>query len=133
MGISGVTLPPDPIQQQPTYERALAAFEQLPPVRILFDNGAGGSPGQPYPGFERSFSRFPIPGTTARSWYLGRGGALGQAADSARGSARSGGTPSARPLTNFTGRHRRRRERPLDRDAALSSGSSRPAAARRRA
>jgi hypothetical protein len=47
MGIDGVTLPPDPIQEQPTYDGALSAFEQLPPVRILFDNGAGGSrPGQ---------------------------------------------------------------------------------------
>src|SRR3954471_21899078 len=42
MGINGVTLPPDPIQQQPTYDGALAAFEQLPSVRVLFDNGAGG-------------------------------------------------------------------------------------------
>ena len=37
MGIPGVTLPPDPIQLQPTYAGALAAFEQLPadprPVR----------------------------------------------------------------------------------------------------
>ena len=77
MGVAGVTLPPDPIQSQPTYEAALAAFESLPPVRIMFDNGAGGSaPGQPYPGFERSFARFPIPGVKARAWYLSTGGAL---------------------------------------------------------
>ena len=63
MGITGVTLPPDPIQQQPTYEGALAAFEQLPPIRILFDNGAGGAqPGQPLPGFEQSFDELPDPG-----------------------------------------------------------------------
>ena len=43
MGISGVTMPPDPIQQQPTYAGAKAAFEQLKPIRVLFDNGAGGS------------------------------------------------------------------------------------------
>src|SRR5436190_19468635 len=35
MGISGVTMPPDPIQLQPTYSGALAAFEQLPSIRIL--------------------------------------------------------------------------------------------------
>ena len=29
--------------------------------------------GDPYPGFEQSFSKFPIPGTKARFWYLGRG------------------------------------------------------------
>jgi len=76
------TLPPDPIQTIPTYSAALAAFEALPEVRVLFDNGAGKSPdqlskpGDPYPGFEASFSRFPIPGTTARRWYLAPNGAL---------------------------------------------------------
>ncbi|MEA2374508.1 MAG: uncharacterized protein QOD53_971, partial [Thermoleophilaceae bacterium] len=78
MGIDGVTLPPDPIQQQPTYDGALAAFEQLPSIRVLFDNGAGGqNPGEPYPGFELSWGNFPINGTIARSWYLAPGGALG--------------------------------------------------------
>src|SRR3954451_1517097 len=58
MGISGVTMPADPIQEQPTYAGALAAFEKLAPIRVLFDNGAGGSqPGQPLPGFEQSFAR----------------------------------------------------------------------------
>ncbi len=75
-----VTLPPDPIQLQPTYQSALAAFEALPQVRVLFDNGAGksptltSSPGDPYPTFEQSFSKFPIPGTTARTWYFGPAG-----------------------------------------------------------
>jgi uncharacterized protein len=61
---------------------ALAAFEKLPSVRVLFDNGAGTSPtgqktaGDPYPAFEQSFSSFPIPGTKARFWYLAPGGAL---------------------------------------------------------
>jgi predicted acyl esterase len=77
-----VTLPADPIQSIPTYGAALAAFKKLPSVRILFDNGAGASPtadttpGNPYPGFEKSFSRFPIRGTTARQWYLGAKGKL---------------------------------------------------------
>jgi hypothetical protein len=83
MGVNNpVTLPPDPIQQIPTYSGALAAFEALPEVRVLFDNGAGqyppGSqfPGDPYPAFEQSFSSLPAPGTTARYWYLAPGGAL---------------------------------------------------------
>src|SRR6202042_307894 len=33
MGISGVTLPADPIQSEPTYGAALAAFQKLKPVR----------------------------------------------------------------------------------------------------
>ena len=76
MGIPGVTLPHDPIQDQPTYEAAKSAFEALPQVRILFDNGAGSTPGSPVPGFERSFNRFPIPTTKPRSWYLGGSGSL---------------------------------------------------------
>ena len=77
MGISGVTLPPDPVQMQPTYQGALAAFEGLKPIRVLFDNGAGGSaPGQPQPGFEESFSEFPIPGVEAHAWYLSTKGGL---------------------------------------------------------
>jgi predicted acyl esterase len=77
-----ITLPPDPIQTIPTYEAALAAFEQLPRVRVLFENGAGttlgatSNPGNPYPAFERSFSSLPVPGTAARTWYLGPAGAL---------------------------------------------------------
>ena len=39
-----VTLPPDPIQEEPTYQSALSAFEALPSVRVLFDSGAGPSP-----------------------------------------------------------------------------------------
>jgi predicted acyl esterase len=82
MGMSGVTLPLDPIQTILTYPDALAAFQKLPQVRVLFDNGAGRSPlgdstpGNPYPGFEQSFSEFPIPGTAARAWYLGPDGTL---------------------------------------------------------
>ena len=76
MGINGVTLPPDPIQQQPDYASALSAFEQLQPIRVLFDNGAGRNAGEPYPGFEQSFNSFPIPTTVGQSWYLGDGGSL---------------------------------------------------------
>jgi predicted acyl esterase len=77
-----VTMPPDPIQTMPTYDAALAAFEKLPSVRVLFDNGAGKSPtgqatpGNPYPGFEQSFPDFPVPATTARQWFLGPKGTL---------------------------------------------------------
>jgi predicted acyl esterase len=77
MGIPGVTLPPDPVQLQPTYGLALSAFENLKPIRVLFDSGAGGlSPGRPYSGFEKSFDEFPIPGTQAKAWYLAPGGSL---------------------------------------------------------
>jgi predicted acyl esterase len=104
MGIPGVTLPPDPIQEQPTYSGALAAFEQLAPVRVLFDNGAGGSAaGAPNPGFEQSFASFPIPGATARSWYLSAGGALGDQPPAGARADSFTWNAHARPLTDFTG------------------------------
>ena len=104
MGVSGVTLPPDPIQAQASYAAARAAFEKLPAIRVLFDNGAGSPvPGAPLPGFERSFARFPISGTRARSWFLSAGGALGGATPTRTRADRFTWHPAARRPTNFTG------------------------------
>ena len=106
MGVPGVTLPHDPIRDQPTYDTARNAFEAQPPVRILFDNGAGGPPGFPYPAFERGFSRFPIPGTRARSWFFGPNGTL---ANKPPKKGRKGGSDTftwnqgARPADDFAG------------------------------
>jgi predicted acyl esterase len=98
------TLPPDPIQLQPTYDLAKAAFDAQPSVRLLFDNGAGNSnPGWPYPGFERSFESFPIPGTEARSWYLGADGSLSGTPASKAAADEFTWDAHARPLTDFTG------------------------------
>jgi hypothetical protein len=104
MGISGVTLPPDPVQLQPTYGLALAAFENLKPVRVLFDNGAGGSsPGQPYPGFEESFSEFPVPGTQAKAWYLSPGGSLSGSPPAGSRADEFTWNAHALPMTDFSG------------------------------
>ncbi len=104
MGIPGVTLPPDPIQLQPTYSMAKAAFENLKPIRVLFDSGAGGlSPGRPYPGFEQSFNEFPISGTEAKAWYLLPGGNLGGSAPAGSGADEFTWDASALPKTDFTG------------------------------
>src|SRR4051812_8000718 len=101
MGVPGVTLPPDPIQGRASYAGARAAFEALPPVRILFDNGAGGpSPGAPGPAFEQSFARWPLPGTSARSWYLGAGGSLTDATPASSGTDSFAWT---RRTTDFSG------------------------------
>ncbi len=102
LGVPGVTLPPDPIQGQ-SYPAALAAFQALPSVRILFDNGAGGViPGAPDAGFEQSFSTFPIPGAQARSWFLGASGALADSASGA-GSDQFTWNAASGPTTDFTG------------------------------
>jgi predicted acyl esterase len=104
-----VPLPPDPIQEQPTYESALSAFEALPQVRVLFDNGAGEAPpggttaaGNPYPGFEQSFSAFPVPGTTAQSWYFGPGGTLNAQQPTAEGVDSYTSNASSTPLTDYS-------------------------------
>ena len=103
MGIDGIGLPNDPIQSQPTYAAALNEFEKLPQVRVLFDNGAGAAPGAPVPGFEHSFSRFPAPGTEARSWYLGPNGSLGSAPPARAGQRTFAWNKRAVPATDFTG------------------------------
>ncbi len=102
-----VTLPSDPIQEQPTYEKALAAFEAIPSIRVLFDNGAGESPakektaGNPYPAFEQAYSEFPVPGTTAQSWYFGPGGALTEAPAATKGVDTYTSNPAALPLNDY--------------------------------
>jgi predicted acyl esterase len=108
MGIAGVALPPDPIQNQLTYSGALAAFKALPQIRVLFDNGAGPSPGTstvtagyPYPAFMHSFKSFPIPGTQAHFWYLGPGGTLGAHAPATAGTDSYTSNAHALPLTDY--------------------------------
>jgi uncharacterized protein len=104
MGIPGVTLPLDPIQLQPTYGLALNAFQNLKPIRVLFDNGAGGlSPGRPYPGFEKSFDGFPVPGTEAKAWYLSPGGGLSGGQPPGSGSDEFTWNADALPRTDFSG------------------------------
>jgi uncharacterized protein len=108
MGINGVTLPVDPIQAIPTYSAALAAFQAQPQIRVLFDNGAGASPtgtvtpGDPYPGFEQSFSGFPIPGTAARFWYMAQGGALQDQPPTGRGVNSFTWNAGALPLNDYS-------------------------------
>ncbi|HYC81304.1 MAG TPA: CocE/NonD family hydrolase, partial [Solirubrobacterales bacterium] len=105
MGIPLLTLPVDPIQLLPTYGLAKAAFENQKPVRVLFDNGAGGllGPGRPYPGFERSFDALPVPGTQAKAWYLAPGGNLGASAPAAQSADEFAADPHALPKTDFSG------------------------------
>ncbi|HEV7527060.1 MAG TPA: CocE/NonD family hydrolase [Acidimicrobiia bacterium] len=102
-----VTLPVDPIQEIPTYDAALAAFNQLPRVRVLFDNGAGAgptntaNPGDPYPGFEQSFSSLPVAGTAARTWYFGPGGVLTNTAPTSAGINSFSSNANALPPTDY--------------------------------
>jgi uncharacterized protein len=103
-GVPGVTLPADPVQLRPTYGTALSAFEAQQPVRVLFDNGAGGlAPGRPYPGYEESFDSFPIPQTEARAWYLAPAGTLANERPAGRHADEFSWDAGALPATDFSG------------------------------
>ena len=101
------TLPFDPVQVLPTYDLALAAFDKLPAVRVLFDNGAGTSPtgsttpGDPYPGFEADFPTLPVPGTAAQTWYFGPGGTLDDQLPLTSGVDQYTSNAAAVPLTDY--------------------------------
>ncbi len=104
-----ITLPADPIQLEPTYQDALTAFQKLPEIRVLFDNGAGesstdtSSAGDPYPGFEQDFSTFPIPGTVATTWYFGPNGTLTSSKPTGSRVNWYTSNANALPLNDFTG------------------------------
>ena len=68
-----------------TYAEAKAAFDAEPPVRLLFESGAGkpDEPGAPVATFELGFASWPPPQTSARRLYLGPDGSLGEAAPAA--------------------------------------------------
>jgi hypothetical protein len=102
-----VELPPDPIQQVPTYQAALAAFDKLPVVRVLFDNGAGSSAGRvtsgdPNAGFEQSFSTYPV-ASNAQTWYLGPSGTLAAKPSGDAGIDQYTSNANALPLTDYSG------------------------------
>jgi len=95
-------LPPDRFASATDFRAALARYEAEPPVRVLFDNGAGGPvAGAPVAAFETSFGRWPP--AAARPWRLSLG-AAGRLSE--RSPRASGGSdpyhydPSALPRTD---------------------------------
>jgi predicted acyl esterase len=94
-----VTLSPDRFTDQPDYATALRAYESEPRVRLLFDVGAGASP---MPAFSTTASAFPVPGTTATTWYLGADGALRETPPTTDGADRFAYDPRAFPRTMKT-------------------------------
>jgi predicted acyl esterase len=102
-----MTFPADPIQVLPTYGLALRAFEKLPMIRVLMDNGAGkqplstNDPGNPYPTYELGFDSWPIAGTAAESWYFGPGGTMSGDLPGSPGIDRFTWNSKALPPTNY--------------------------------
>jgi hypothetical protein len=97
-----VELPPDRFAGETDFDAALARYEAERPIRVLFDNGAGGASGAPIPGFEASFDRWPAPDVRATAYYFGPDGTLGPALP-ARGSSGTDAyryDPAAMPATS---------------------------------
>jgi len=95
----GASLAPDRFTNEPDYASALRAYEAEPRVRVLFDVGAGNVA---LPAFSATAPSFPLPGTTAKTWYLGRDGALTDSAPASAGADRFAYDPSAFPRTMTT-------------------------------
>ena len=70
---------------------------------MLDFSGAGKNPGEPYPGFERSYPSWPIPGTQARTWFAGPKGTLLDKQPTSAGADSFTWNPKARTPTDFTG------------------------------
>ncbi|MCC5950749.1 MAG: CocE/NonD family hydrolase [Acidimicrobiia bacterium] len=59
------------------YDAALAKYRSEPPVRVLFESGAGSdTAGAPAARYELLTTSFPPPGCTARRWYFAEDGSL---------------------------------------------------------
>ncbi len=82
-------LPPSRFSQYATYDEAVAAWKAEPPLRVLFEAGAGDPSdlGAPKDVFERSFAKYPPEETQPLELYLEPGGKLGAAAPTDASSA----------------------------------------------
>ena len=103
-----VTLPPDPIQERADIRIGAGGVRSTPRDpgavrqrrRDLADRQHDRR--RSLPGFEQSFSEFPIPGTTARFWYLGPTGTLSEQPPTAQGVDSYTSNANATPLTDYS-------------------------------
>ncbi|CAN5762060.1 hypothetical protein BH24ACT4_BH24ACT4_02640 [soil metagenome] len=83
-------------------EGVLEEYEAEPPVRVLFENGAGSDfPGAPVSRFEATFDAWPPHDATPRTWYLDEDGALVDEAPDGDGSDTFANDPEAGQDTFF--------------------------------
>jgi len=82
-GVAGLSFEPD--RFLPTfagnYAGAKAAYEAEPPVRVLYESGAGmpSVPGAPVARFETTFPAWPPPAAQPKRWYFGPNESLNDA------------------------------------------------------
>lgn len=75
-GTPGASLPPDRFDAYPTYEAALAAYESEAPVKVLWENGAGRAPGEPFSTATTTHASWPPPEAAVTEWFLQPDGRL---------------------------------------------------------
>ena len=95
-----VSMPPVPQATAKSYTAALAAFTSSQPrVTVNFDNGnSSGGAGRPKAAYSAGFTQFPPASASARTFYLGTGGAL-QLGAPAPSTVSFSPDPSLRPAT----------------------------------
>jgi predicted acyl esterase len=95
-------LPPDRFAGETDFDAAFARYQTDPPVRVLFDNGAGTpTPGAPVPAFEAGHDHWPVREATATDYYFGPDGSLTTAKPRrARGGDDYRYDPEAMPATS---------------------------------
>jgi len=109
-GIGGVQLERDRFTQFTNYDAALAAYEEEPPIRVLFENGAGDAHnlGAPFGTYEMHFPSWPPPDAVPTAWYFQPDQKLSPRPstvhlDDARGATPYVYDPTAKPRTDFHG------------------------------
>ena len=76
-GVTDMTLEPPRFMDAASHAAAVTAWKAEPPLRALFESGAGGPTiGEPIPTYEQSFARWPAPGVTATRLYAQPDGTL---------------------------------------------------------
>lgn len=72
-----IEVPEDRFASYTSHAQVLAAYEQEPNLRVIFESGAGAADlGAPVGSFEQTFSAWPPPGTKPTRYYFGESGQL---------------------------------------------------------
>jgi predicted acyl esterase len=102
-GTTDFTLPDDRFASM-TYDEALAAFEAEPPIRVLFEVGAGNdTPRAPVANAMGLFDSWPIPAVEPTEWWLGQDSALLDIPEADNGRAEYLALPDGVPATFYEG------------------------------
>jgi predicted acyl esterase len=99
-GVSQFTVEPDRFTDAPSFDAALARFENEPQVRVLFDSGSVEPLGGPQQGFERAFNQWPVESVQPGIWYFQDGGRLDPAVPAGNGADSYRYDPSRSQLTS---------------------------------